>query len=199
MGYRIHKVNLQRIRKLEQSLDTNYDTPGRSSGSPRKRTFRVHDFLNAISDERTIYPKGIISSLKESNFDSAKVERIEVFANEEHDKKRYGIVKEMFVAFSSESKLLKLADTSSNVIEVHGLRQEKAKGNCNAVVGSRLVLKRSEDAKIEPRKDMLSFYKEHTPNLFVSSHWLDIMNMSPGDRVIISNPIEHYEIPPPLT
>ncbi|MCL5067190.1 MAG: hypothetical protein M1368_02400, partial [Thaumarchaeota archaeon] len=100
------------------------------------------------------------------------VERIEVFANEEQDKKRYGIVKEMFVAFSSESKLLKLADTSSNVIEVHGLRQEKSRGNSNAVIGSRLVLKRSEDEKIGPNEDMLAFYKEHTPNLFVCSHWL---------------------------
>jgi hypothetical protein len=159
--------------------------------------------MNEIPKERAIYPKGIVTSLKESAFfDSMKVGRIELFSSKDNEKgKYYGILKQLFVAFSSESRILKLADTSSNVIEVHGLREDKE--NKKGVIESKLVLKRSEEAQKnkeqhQQQQQVISLYGEKTPRLFVSPHWLDLMNLSSGDRVIISNPIENYEIPPPL-
>jgi hypothetical protein len=180
-------------------LVTEYGSHDSESVEYKKRTLRVPDLLNEIPKERAVYPKGIVTSLKESAFDSMKVGRIELFSSKDNEKGQYyGILKQLFVAFSSESRILKLAITSSNVIEVHGLREDKE--NKKGVVESKLVLKRSEEAaeNEEQKQQLLSLYGEKTPKLFVSSHWLDLMNLSSGDRVIISNPRENYEIPPPL-
>lgn len=171
------------------------EMPPEDSSLPTKRTLRVPDLLDEITDQKSIYPRGILGSLKESNFDS-KVDRIQLFAQRQEEKENhYGILKRLFVAFSSESNLLKLAGASSNVIEVHGLPKEKRNGR--TIAESKLVLKRSE-VEEERAEGIVSFYRELTPSLFVSSHWLDLMNLNSGDRVIISNPRENYEIPPPI-
>jgi hypothetical protein len=130
----------------------------------------------------------------------ARVGRIELFAHEKENKeKRYGILKQLFVAFSSASKLLELAGASTNVIEVHALSREEIQDGGKTVVESKLVLKRSEVVKNEGEENVFSSHVERTPNLIVSSHWLDIMNLSSGDRVMVSNPRGNYEIPPPTT
>ncbi len=178
-------------------MSTDYGSADNSSSLPKKRTLRVPDFLNEIAGDKSVYPKGIVGSLKESGYDSVKVERIELFAHQEEEKgKYYGILKQLFVAFSSESNLLKLAGASSNVIEVHGLG-DKSIENGKAIRQSTLVLRRSEEEDKEQKEGIHTLYGEHTPNLFVSSHWLDLMSLSTGDRVIISNPRGEYEIPPP--
>lgn len=164
---------------------------------PGKRILRVPRFLDEIDKERALYPKGIVGSLKESSFDSARVERIELLAEKEEEKKKYyGILKHLFVAFCSESNLLNLADSSSNVIEVHALRHGEEKEKM--AIESKLVLKRVEERRIDLDQGIISPYEARTPSLFVSSHWLDLMNLRSGDRVIISNPRENYEIPPPV-
>ena len=165
-----------------------------SSPPPRKRILRVPDFLSEADREKSLYPKGIVGSLKESTFESRQVERIELFAQKKGKKRYYGILKHLFVAFSSESRLLELANASSNVIEVHALGRKEENGK--VAIEGKLVLKRVEERKTE--QDPFSLYEEHTPNLFVSAHWLDIMNLRSGDRAIISNPRERYEIPPPI-
>ena len=187
-------------------LACDYGSLGTEPIEYTKRTLRVPDLLNEIPSERTIFPKGIVTSLKETNFDS-KVGRIELFSRTDNRNGRryYGILKQLFVAFSSESKILELAGSSSNVIEVHGLQD--AKEYNNALVESKLVLKltREEQEEHQPlhneeenlREIISFFYGEKTPKLLVSPHWLDLMNFSSGDRVIISNPRENYEIPPP--
>ncbi len=176
-------------------MASDYHPQDFSPGQSKKRTLRVPDLLNEIPEERAVYPRGIVGSLKETNFDSVRVGRIELFSRKKDERgKYYGILKQLFVAFSSESKILKLAGTSSNVIEVHGLRDEDKK-NKKGLVESKLVLKRSKEEK---KDDVFSLYGEKTPKLLVSAHWLDLMNLSSGDRVIISNPRENYEIPPPI-
>ena len=159
---------------------------------------RVPDFLNEIADGRSVYPRGIVGSLKESSFDSAKAERIELFAHMDEARKSFGILKQLFVALSSEETLLRLASASSNVIEVHGIHRNEKDENGKALTQSKLVLKRSQEEERQ-LKDIIPSYVERTPKILVSSHWLDVMNLNPGDRVIVSNPREHYEIPPPVT
>ena len=98
----------------------------------------------------------------------------------------------MFVAFSSESELIQLASASSNVIEVHALKHEN---KLRSIVEDKLILKRTEENKAN--KDALMLYRRSTPRLLVSQHWLDLMNLRTGDSVIVSNPRENYEVPPP--
>ena len=160
-----------------------------SNNDPRKRILRVHDFLNGTDQERTIYPKGILGSLEESS-NSQRIERIELFARKKE--KKYGIIKKFFVAFSSESKLIQLASASSNVIEVHALKHEN---KLRSIVEDKLILKRTEENK--ENRDALMLYRRSTPRLLVSQHWLDLMNLKKGDSVIVSNPRENYEVPPP--
>ena len=134
--------------------------------------------LDEIADEKSIYPSGIVCSLKESNFDS-KVERLQLLVHKQEEKEKYcGILKRLLVVFNSESKLLKLAGASSNEIEVHGLPEERRNGR--PVQESELLLKRSE-AKEKRAEGMISFYRKSTPNLFVSSHWLDLEHLSSGN------------------
>ena len=166
-------------------MDSRFST---TEGISNKRILRIPDFLNEIRLDNKTYPKGILGSLKETDFDPGRVERIELIAKER--KRSYGILKRLFVAFSSESNLLKLAGASSNVIEVHGLRDKQKR----TLMESKLVLKRADEGMDET---MVSSYRERTPDLLVSPHWLDLMNLSSGDRVIVSNPREVYEIPPP--
>lgn len=71
------------------------------------------------------------------------------------------------MAFSSESKLLKLAGTSSNVIEVHALPHQEKKEKRKTVI-SRLVLKKSDPGKND--RQVLDFYSGRAPNLLISSH-----------------------------
>ncbi|HZW57004.1 MAG TPA: hypothetical protein VFF30_12005 [Nitrososphaerales archaeon] len=109
--------------------------------------------------------------------------------------KRYGILRQLFTAFSSESRILKLADASSNVVEIHGMTRE---GERIEISESKLVLKRAEREEEDTGQKLAFQFTEHTPSLLVSQHWLDLMKLSSGDRVIISNPRETYEIAPPV-
>jgi len=156
-----------------------------------KRILRIPGLLDEADEERTIYPSGILGSLKESDFNSPKSERIELFARREKEvEKKFGILRQLFVAFSSEPKLLNLAGASSNVIEVHAINRKQTR---NTIIQDKLILKGTENREIATR----SLYTERAPDLFVSEHWLDNMNLDCGDKVIISNPREDYETLPP--
>jgi len=141
-----------------------------------------------------------VGSLKESSFDT-KADRVEIFSNRaEKRKKYYGILRQLFVAFSSESNLLRLAGASSNVIEVHALRHDEEEVTIvqkKAIIENRLVLKRLDEPEGENEKSLLSNLRQRAPRLLVSRHWLDLMELRSGDRVIVSNPLENYEAPPP--
>jgi hypothetical protein len=165
-----------------------------SSKPLAKRILRVPGLLDEIDEDRAIYPNGILGSLKESDFNSPKTRRIELFAHRDKDEveRKFGILRELFVAFSSEPKLLRLAGASSNVIEVHAINGKQTR---NTIIQDKLILKLAEKERDEVSQSIL--YSEPTPDLFVSSHWLDNMKLDSGDRVVISNPREDYESPPP--
>lgn len=158
-----------------------------------KRILRVPDFAKPAAPDKKLYPTGIIGSIRELDEESPLTNRIELFAHRERGKKRYGIIRQLFTAVSWESRILNLANASSNVIEIHGMPKEG--GERNEIIEGKLVLKRSERKEGEREQQR---YTEHAPRLLVSRHWLDVMKLNSGDMVIISNPRESYEIPPPI-
>ena len=175
-------------------MDTEFNSD-EDSTSLSKRILRVADFTNATTSEKRLYPKGIVGSLQTLDFEFPIVNRIEPFARKDRGKRRYGILRKLFTAFSSEPGILGLANASSNVIEVHGMQRA---GLRKEITESKLVLKHSEGEAGGTGQRLAAPYTEHTPSLLVSRHWLDLMKLSSGDRVIISNPRENYEIPPPI-
>ncbi|MDG6997677.1 MAG: hypothetical protein JRN15_01020 [Nitrososphaerota archaeon] len=162
-----------------------------SVNEARKRVLRVRDFVHEADQERSIYPKGIVSAVEESASESERTDRIELFARKKE--KKYGILKKFFVAFSSESRLIQLANASSNVIHVHSFKSDNEN---RTIVEDKLVLRQTQEKK--EHNSEFTLYKKFTPKLFVSQHWLDLMDLRAGDRVIVSNPRENYEVPPPV-
>jgi hypothetical protein len=162
---------------------------------PSKRTLKVSSFLHQIDEVREIYPKGIIAALKElSSFKPfRKTSRVEWFAdhwsnNDEYgkspSKKKIGILREFFPAYSSEPKLLQLASNSASVIEIHSNNArdflEPLRGN--GKVNDKLILKGAEERdKRVPESSVSSYHSERTSELYVTSHWLDLTGLCSGD------------------
>jgi hypothetical protein len=173
-----------------------------------KRTLRVASFLRQVDEDRAIYPKGIIAALRELSPPKSftKFARVEWFADQQMKeekgsiKRKFGILREFFPAFSSEPKLLRLAGISSNVIEVHANsdkdKQRQQANISKTVFADKLILKEAGNRE-EVKQGVPLTFGEHAPELLVLAHWLDVMSLSSGDRVIVSNPREDYEMPPP--
>ena len=188
------------MKEIEVVKEQPKEPPSRafndiSYSTSKKRTLRMSVLLDEIDEQREIYPKGMLGSLRESSSsnDSLRTKRIELFAHE--NEKSYGILREFFVAFSSEERLLELAVASSNVIAIHAFPSERKNSENKKTIEDRLVLKRATHEKRAEGKPVI--FRERIPDLFVSEFWLDRMRLSSGDRIIISNPREIYEVPPP--
>ncbi len=165
--------------------------------SAKKHVLHMHDVLRKFDSQKRIYPNGLVGSLKGTEEMAEKIKRIELFA-EEHSKESYGIIRQFFVAYSSERNLLQLAHASENVICVRAMPSSPRERRIlpgvdrrGMALENRMILKRSEQAPEEPS------YRPTIPNLIVSQHWLEMMELEAGDRIIISNPIEKYMVPPP--
>jgi hypothetical protein len=203
--------------------DTNPDTseeinsdpivpPSNVLSSPRvKATIRVKDMLS-IDPSRLIYPRGIVTKVRECDRESPPLRRIELFAKD--DKDTYGIIRDMFVAFSSEKKLLEIAEASNGVIQVTTMQSQAARHSGHSgrgqILRDKLILKRierEEDEEVQQAsgrnnnvEDQLAaflFRRIKVPALHVPARWRERMELKPGDRLIVSNPIETYEVPPP--
>ena len=167
-----------------------------------KHVLRIRDLISSYDPNRIIYPRGIVSSIRESKEDSPPVKRIELFARD--DKDTFGVLRTLFIAYSNERKLLDMADASNGVIQVRSLRPIRA-GSSNdraarEIVEDRLLLKRSEE--LPPLQNSKAevhgiFTRFKEPHLVVSARWRERMNLETGDRLIVSNPLESYEVPPP--
>jgi hypothetical protein len=190
--------------------ESNYSLTGQTSS---KRIIRVPSFLRQVDVERKIYPKGIIVALKElSSFNPfRKISRVEWFADQRAkikgnekvcSKKKFGILREFFPAYSSEPKLIEFASSSSSVIEVHAknINEKKLKeARSDGMFSDKLILKEAESPDQINPDIFFTSYRERTSKLYVTSHWLDLAGLRSGDIVIVSNPREEYEMPPPLT
>jgi hypothetical protein len=162
-----------------------------------KRTFRLPSVLPRIDTDKVLFPHGVLSVIKESKEPEDKVKRIEIFAEDSGDS-TYGILRNMFVAFSSERKLLDLAHASDNVIEVRTLQPDAHRGSSQTgkIIGDKLVLKRTEQEAVDTKNAMASCFSK-APNLLVPSAWLEKVDLDRGAQIMVSNPIERYMVPPP--
>jgi hypothetical protein len=165
--------------------------------SAKKHVLHMHDVLRKFDSQKRIYPNGLVCSLKGTEEKVEKIRRIELFA-EEHSKESYGIIRQFFVAYSSERNLLQLALASENVICIRAMPRSPRERHTlpgvdrrSMALENRLILKRSGEESKEPS------YRPRIPDLVVSQHWLELMELENGDRIIISNPIEKYMVPPP--
>ncbi|HKW04655.1 MAG TPA: hypothetical protein VJN71_05090 [Nitrososphaerales archaeon] len=152
----------------------------------KKHTLKVQYRSDCVDSQKKIYPNGVFGELEESAEESKPLKRIELFADGKKD--TYGIIRTLSIAFTSEKSLLFLAQASDSVISIRALSEN---GEQNRYVEDRLILKR-----IESTREGIT-YRKKLPNLFVSSSWLERMNLERGNNIVISNPIENYMIPPP--
>jgi len=149
--------------------------------------------MKRVDSGKVIYPRGVLSRIKEGMDDVPPVKRIEFFAKDGND--TYGILRSIFVAFSSEKTILRIADASGGVVQVRSIRSASSKGFERSVESSqdKLILKRSTEVDVSDRP-MLSM---KTPTITVSPRWRERMKLKTGDCLIVSNPIEEYAVPPP--
>lgn len=156
--------------------------------------------LDRFDPQRVLYPNGLVSELEEnSSSDLRPVRRIELFAENKRSKETFGVMRSLFVGFSSERGLLDLANVSNNIISVRAVMSSR-EHNDSKIIEDKLVLKRIESRNLGESDRFSSSYvfrRQKIPSLIVSPRWLDRMGFSNGDRIMISNPVENYVTPPP--
>jgi hypothetical protein len=163
-----------------------------ATSSGLKRTIHLSEVLDKIDSTKVIYPGGVIANIRESKAKCETAKRVELFAEDKKDK--YGILRTLFVAYSSKRRLLEIAESSSSVIEVRAFAKDKLGVDVGRhIVEDRLVLKRNIQHEAEEACD----YRPKTPSIFVPLRWGERMSLNAGDKIIISNPIEEYSLPPP--
>ncbi len=165
-----------------------------------KRTLRVPKIMPSIDPDRTLFPRGVLTLLKESREATHEVKRIEIFANKSKEG-LYGILRRMFVAFSSERELLQIARASDNVIEVRSFSQSGSSSfsspESGRVIEDRLVLKRIEEATPDEHSETVISFRKKPPKLLVPAAWLERVDLEDGSQIIVSNPMARFVIPPP--
>ena len=131
----------------------------------------------------------MLSTIREGSDDLPPVKRIEFFAKGGND--TYGILRSIFVAFSSEKSILRIADASSGVVHVRSIRP----GISNSVDSTqdKLILRRSTETQ-ENHRPLLGL---KTPTITVSPRWRERMKLEEGECLMVSNPLEEYAVPPP--
>ncbi len=128
--------------------------------------------------------------ITESEDDLPPVKRIELFARDEKD--TYGILRTLFVAISAEKSILQMASASDGIIQVRTL-PEKSDSVKKKIIEDKILVKRLQE--IGPGLEQS--VRIRTPNLMVSARWREKMDLRARDRIILSNPIEEYAVPPP--
>lgn len=111
--------------------------------------------------------------------------RIEVLA--EGAAERIGLLRKLFVGFSSQPEVLDVARRSNYVVEVRSLDWNQ-KHIAEQYKQDVVVLKRAIDqfGHLRARE-----------GVWVPSIWMEKVGLSTGDRVIVSNPLRNYLLPSP--
>lgn len=150
-----------------------------------------------IDSAKLLFPKGILSRVKESAQDIPTVKRIELFAKDGSD--TYGIIRSLFVGYSSEKSVLQIAETTGGVVQVRAVRSsgDKIRERSSSFESFKdmLLLKRSSESSSD--EDRRIGFRLKIPSITVSPRWKERMRLSEGDCLMISNPIEEYAVPPP--
>jgi hypothetical protein len=150
-----------------------------------------------IDSSKLIFPKGILSKVKENDMETPQVKRIELFAKDGED--TYGIIRSMFVGYSSEESILEIAEASGGVVQVRavvGRLSDKSEKRFSASSDT-LILKRSSTATDASQEVRFPSFRQKLPSITVPPRWKDRMKLSEDDRLIISSPIADYSVLPP--
>ena len=145
--------------------------------------------MRNVDANRVIFPCGIVSTIIESENDLPPVKRIELFAREE--KETYGILRTLFVALSAEKSILRMASSSDGIIQVRTL-SEKSDAS-TTIYEDKILIKRTETISDDDGQSL----RIKTPNIVVSARWRERMHLKAHGRIILSNPLEEYAVPPP--
>ncbi len=184
--------------RLSRRLD-NYSItyPRQIEEDRKKRTYEFPQLLKSrIDSTRLLFPKGILSKVREGPDDIPPVKRIELFAKDGGD--TYGIIRSLFVGFSSEKSILQIAETTRGVVQVRAVRSSSGKATeSTSTETSRdtLILKRASTAGVDDGRE--AGFRVRMPSITVSPRWKDRMKLAEGDCLMVSNPMEDYAVPPP--
>jgi hypothetical protein len=150
-----------------------------------------------VDSARLLFPKGVLAKISEGAEDVPPVKRIELFAKDGAD--TYGIIRSLFIGFSSERSILQIAEMTGGVVQVRAVRMSKGPTNDNSFgekLGDTLLLKRSSSNDVADKSESTRF-RFRIPSITISPRWKDRMRLSEGDCLLVSNPIQDYAVPPP--
>ena len=185
-------TNNRASKKLEPY---SFNYPRAIEESRKKRTFQFPFLLKSQIDEsRLLFPRGILSKVKEGLEDIPPVKRIELFAKDGED--TYGIIRSIFVGLSSERSILEIAETSGGVVQVRVVRSGRGNAKDASISegsGDVILLKRLS----EESEETTAGFRVRIPSITISPRWGDRMRISEGDCLMVSNPIQNYAVPPP--
>jgi|SRR5579872_1949491 len=157
--------------------------------SPAKRTIQVPELVRNMDANKVIFPRGIVTTITELENDLPPVKRIELFAREA--KETYGILRTLFVALSGERSILRMASASDGIIQVRTLSENLDVKN--KIREDKILIKRTTSTSEDENQSL----RIKTPNIEVSARWRERMHLKAHDRIILSNPLEEYAVPPP--
>ncbi len=103
----------------------------------------------------------------------------------------YGIMRTFFVAYSSETALLQMADASGNVVKIRALSPDS--DGISRLSEDRLILKRAISEADEPAGP----YRLLTPSIVVHAIWREKMKLKNGDKIVVARAAGQYSLPPP--
>jgi len=178
-------------------MSYSFNYPSEIQEARKKRTFEIPELLKSkIDSGKLLFPKGILSKVRESHDDVPPVKRIELFAKDGAE--TYGIIRSLFVGFSSEKSVLQIAEISGGVVQVRAVRARKGPSkefSSDESSGDVLLLKRSPAETSE--QSTSTRFRFRIPSVTVPAVWKERMKLSEEDRLLISNPIGEYAVPPP--
>jgi hypothetical protein len=134
--------------------------------------------------------EGILAKVLECGETAETAKRVEFFAKT--NEKIFGILHTFFIAYSLEASLLRLAETSANVVQIRSIGSSD--GNPH-VLQDHLILKRGSDNEV--RLD--TPYRARIPDIFVPALWTEQMKLKAGDNVIVLRTPEKFSIAPPTS
>jgi len=148
--------------------------------------------VKTLDSAKLLFPKGILTKVKEGADDVPPVKRIELFARDGGD--TYGIIRSLFVGFSTEKSILRIAETTGGVVQVRAMRATKGK-EATASGSTDLILLKRDSIALDQEGN--PGFRIRVPSITISPRWKERMRLSEGDRLMISNPIQDYAVPPP--
>lgn len=143
-----------------------------------KKIVYLRDLIPSPDAERIRFPGGVVCEVL-PNSKAEKAKRVETILSNE----KSGILKEMYVAYASNSTLLDIARRSDYVVEVRSIDWKK-RHEAEAYSQDMLVLKRfvGDEGYVGNR-------------ILAPSVWMEKMGVDAGDHIIVSNPLSRFRIP----